>query len=178
MNRSEKCKAFLTSSKGFRTLGPAKLMGRIIFVMLVVSLFVSRAQAQIGDWRSVESLKPGSHVIVKAQHKYSCMVEDANDDQLVCEVHLPRPFRTITLAIPRAEVREVRTLPNQAKDAWIGAGIGGAAGATAAGTNSRDYPGFHAFVGGLAGAGGGALVGATIPIFQYMIQRGHVIYKR
>ena len=56
MNRSEKCKAFLTGCKAFRTLGPAKLMGRIIFVMLVVSLFVSRAQAQIGDWPAVESL--------------------------------------------------------------------------------------------------------------------------
>lgn len=148
--------------------------------MLAALLLGASAQAKTknGDWRAVEDLVPGTHVIVKAQSKYACTVEGANEDQLVCWVHQRRSFRTVSIVIPRAEIREVRTLPNQAKDAWIGAGIGGAAGAVAAGTSSRDYPGFHAFVGGLAGAGAGALVGATVPIFQVLFHGGKLIYKR
>jgi hypothetical protein len=68
--------------------------------------------------------------------------------------------------------------PNQAKDGWIGAGIGAGAGAIAAGTGSRTYKGVNAFFGGLAGAGLGALVGATVPVFQIIFQRGKLICKQ
>lgn len=180
MNWSKSRKVLQTSCKIVQAVIPAKRTRQILSAMLVVLLLEPNAQAkkQTGDWRVVENLQPGTHVIVKAQHKYACMVEGATDDELVCEVHLPRSFRTTTVTIPRAEIREVRTLPNQARDAWIGAGIGGAAGAVAAGTNSRTYPGVNAFFGGLAGAAGGAIVGAMVPIFQYLIQHGKTIYKQ
>ena len=183
MNRSKSRKVFPTGWRVIQARIPAGHRRQIFSSMLaaLVVLFLgpnAQAKKRTGDWRVVENLKPGTHVIVKAQHKYSCIVEGATDDELVCEVHQPRSFRTITMTIPRAEIREVRTLPNQARDAWIGAGIGGAAGAVVAGTNSRTYPGVNAFFGGLAGAAGGALVGATVPIFQYLIQHGKIIYKQ
>jgi hypothetical protein len=82
------------------------------------------------------------------------------------------------MTFSRRDIREVRKVPNQAKDAWIGAGIDAAAGATAAAaSNSRNYPGFHAFVGGAGGAGAGALVGAMVPIFQLVFRRGKLIYR-
>ncbi len=183
MNWNKSRKVLLTGCRVVQARIPAKRRRQSLSSMLaaLVVLFLgpnAQAKKKTGDWQVVENLKPGTHVIVKAQHKYACTVEGATDDELVCEVHLPRSFRTITVTIPRAEIREVRTLPNQARDMWIGAGIGGAAGAIAAGTTSRDYPGFHAFIGGLAGAGGGALVGGIVPIFQLLIQRGKTIYKQ
>src|SRR3989442_5633941 len=39
------------------------------------------------------------------------------------------PYTTLFRSIPRTEIREVRTLPNQTRDMWIGAGIGAAGGA-------------------------------------------------
>jgi hypothetical protein len=180
MNRRESRKVFRTGWRVVQALAPAHLIRQMISLMLVVLLVASNAQARTNtsDWRAVENLKAGTDVIVKAQHKYFCRVEGANDDQLVCEVRHGRFFQTTTLVIPRAEIQEVRTLPNQAKDAWIGAGIGAGAGAIAAGTTSRDYPGFHAFVGGVAGAGAGALVGGIVPIFELLIKHGKIIYKR
>lgn len=148
-----------------------------LLTMLAVFPSVSGAQSQKGDWRVVESLEPGTHVDVKAQRKYACIVEGATEEQLTCWVHKRRSFHLISIAIPRAEIREVRTLPNQAKDAWIGAGIGAGAGAIAAGVQSKSNPGVNAFFGGLAGAGGGALVGAIFPIFDYLIKHGKCIYK-
>ena len=151
---------------------------RMIHCMFALLIAASSAQAQTGDWQAVKNLKPGSQVIVKAQRGYSCSVEGANDDQLVCEVQEHRSLRTSTLTIPRAEVREVRVLPNQAKDAWIGAGIGAGVGAIVAGSASRASPGANAFFGALGGAGLGALVGAMVPLFQFIFQRGKIIYKR
>jgi len=180
MNWSESRKIFPTGCKAFQALIPIRPWQQILS-LVIATLFLgsnaqAQAQAQTGDWRAVENLEPGTHVIVKAQRRYACTVEGATEAELTCWVH-HRLFRTVSIAIPRSEIREVRTLPNQAKDAWIGAGIGAGAGAIAAGTTSRDYPGFNAFIGGLAGAGGGALVGATIPIFQYLIKHGKCIYK-
>jgi hypothetical protein len=40
------------------------------------------------------------------------------------------------------------------------------------------YKGVHAFFGGLAGAGLGALVGTTVPVFQIIFQRGKLICKQ
>jgi hypothetical protein len=178
MNWNKSRKVFRTGWRVVRALVSARPRRQIVASVLITLFLASNARAQTGSWRAVENLRPGTDVIVKAQHKYSCRVEGANEDQLVCEVHKPRFFHTTTLIIPRAEIQEVRTLPNQAKDAWIGAGIGAGAGAIAGGTTSGNYPGFHAFVGGLAGAGVGALVGGTIPIFQLLIKHGKIIYKR
>jgi hypothetical protein len=156
----------------------ARRKRQVISSILVGLLFGSNAQAQAGGWKTVQNLKSGSHVFVKAQRRYLCSIEGATDDELVCEVHQRRSLRSSTLRIPRVEIREVRVLPDQAKDAWIGAGIGAGAGAIAVGASSRDYKGFHAVIGGLAGAGVGALIGATVPIFQVIFQHGKLIYKQ
>ncbi|HKV63245.1 MAG TPA: hypothetical protein VJO16_15140 [Candidatus Acidoferrum sp.] len=79
------------------------------------------------------------------------------------------------MTFSRRDIREVRKEPNQAKDAWIGAGIGAAAGATAAASGSRDYPVFHGLVGAAGGAGVGAL--AMVPIFQVVFHGGKLIYR-
>src|SRR5256885_10043809 len=75
-------------------------------------------------------------------------------------------FPYTTLFRSRAEIREVRTLPNQTRDMWIGAGVGAAGGAVTAGLTAKSYPGVSAFFGGLAGALPGALVGGIVPIFR------------
>ena len=193
MNCRKFRKVSRTSCKKVQALIPAKGV-RQIFSSLVVVLMISlNAQAQIqnqtqakartGDWQSVKHVMGGTRISVKTQRRYRCSVEDVTDDELICGMRTP--FREVTLTIRRSEIREIRiaSLPNQSKDAWIGAGIGAGAGAIAAGTLAaqapgRNYPGFHAFVGGLAGAGGGALVGATVSVFQILLQRGKVIYKR
>lgn len=182
-----------TSCKEVQALIPSNGVRRIFSSLVGVLLIALNAQAQTqnqtqpqarnGDWQTVKHLEPGTRISVKTQSNYRCSVEDVTDDELICGTRTP--FREATLTIRRSEIREIRIAPhpNQAKDSWIGAGIGAGAGAIAAGTTAaqapgRNYPGFHAFVGGLAGAGGGALVGATIPIFQVLFQRGKIIYKR
>jgi hypothetical protein len=180
MNYTEFRKIFPTGCKVVQALIPIRPWQQILSLVIATLLVGSNAQAQgraqTGDWRAVENLEPGIQVIVKAQRRYACTFEGATERELTCWVH-HRWFRTVSIAIPRSAIREVRTLPNQAKDTWIGAGIGAGAGAIAAGTTSRDYPGVNAFFGGLAGAGAGALVGSTIPIFQYLIKHGKCIYK-
>ncbi len=179
MNWSKSRKVFPTACMVLQALTPAKRKRQIISSMVVALFFGFTARAQTGDWQAVQNLKPGSYILVKAQRRYRCSVERATDDELICEGHLPRSLRVSTLRIPRSEIHEVRRLPqpNQAKDAWIGAGIGAGAGAITAGTGSRTYKGVNAFFGGLAGAGLGALVGATVPVFQVIFQRGKLIYK-
>jgi len=177
MNWSKSRRVFPTVCRVVQALIPTKCKRQVISSILVGLLFGSDARAQTGDWRAVENLKSGSHVFVMAQHRYLCSLEGATDDELVCEVRQRRSLRSSTLRIPRVEIREVRVLPDQAKDAWIGAGIGAGAGAIAVGADSRDYKGFHALIGGLAGAGVGALVGGITPIFQVIFQHGKLIYK-
>ena len=180
MNWSRSREIFPTHCTVVQTLIPAKRKRQIISSMLVALFFGFTAQAQTGDWQALQNLKPGSYILVKAHHRYRCSVEGATDDELICEGHLPRSLRVSTLRIPRSEVHEVRRLPqsNQAKDAWIGAAIGAGAGATAAASDSRTSRGANAFFGGLAGAGLGALLGATVPVFQVIFRRGNLIYKR
>jgi len=146
--------------------------------MFALLIAASSAQAQTGDWQAVENLKPGSSTLVKVQRRYLCYVENATDNELVCKVHQPRSLRLSTLTIPRAQVREVHLLPNQAKDAWIGAGIGAGAGAAVAASTSRTSRGASAFFGALAGAFLGRLVGMTVPLFQFIFPHGRIIYKR
>ena len=178
MNWSKSRKVFLTGCRVIQTFVPAKRKWQITSSLLVVLLLGSTAQAQTGDWRAVQNLQPGARIMVKTQHRYPCIFVSATQDELVCDVPRHRlGGLPPTMAFSRQEIREVRRAPNQAKDAWIGAGIGAGAGAVAAGTNSRTSPGVHAFFGGLAGAGGGALVGATVPIFQVVFHGGKLIYR-
>jgi len=174
MNWSKSHKVFPTLCAVVQALIPAKRKRQIPSSMVVALFFGFTAQAQTADWQAVQNLKPGSYILVKAQHRYRCSVE------LIFERHLPRSLRMSTLRILRSEILEVRRLPqpNQAKDAWIEAGIGAGAGATVAARTSKTSPGANAFFGALGGAGFGALVGGIVPIFQVIFQRGKLIYKR
>ena len=179
MNWTKSRKIFLTGRRVVRTFVPVKHKWQIIFSPLVVLLLGSNAQARTGDWRTVKNLQPGARIIVKTQHRHPCILVSATEDELFCDV--PRHWRLglpAGMTFSRREIREVRKLPNQAKDAWIGAGIGAGAGAVIAGTGSRTYPGVTAFFGGLAGAGPGALVGAMVPIFELAFHGGgKLIYR-
>lgn len=191
MNRSELRQVFRTICKVVQASNPAKPRRGIWSSMFTVLLLGVSMQAQpqtrpqrnsigqAGDWRAARNLLPGTEISVKTHHRQRCVVEEVTEDELVCEARGPW-FHVSTLVIRRSEVIEIRVRPhpNQAKDAWIGAGIGAGAGAIAAGTTSRDYPGFHAFAGGAGGAMGGALVGSTVAIFQVIFQRGKIVYKR
>lgn len=135
----------------------------------------SSRQAQLGNWRVVQNLEPGTRITVKARKSYRCSFEYATQDELVCEgrrafaIRRPSPF-----IIPRAEIREIRVQPNQAKHGRIGAGIGAGVGAVAGASQARSYRGTHAFFGALGGALFGSVVGMAVPIFR----RGKIIYKR
>ncbi len=179
MNWTTSRKVFLTGCRVVQTLVPAKPKWQIISSLLVVIFLGSNAQAGTRDWQAVKNLQPGARIIVKTQHRYPCIFVSATEDELFCDV--PRNWRLglpAGMTFSRREIREVRKLPNQAKDAWIGAGIGAGAGAIMAGAGSRTYPGVNAFFGGLAGAGPGALVGAMVPIFQLVFHGGgKLIYR-
>lgn len=183
MNSTESRKVFTTACRVIQARMSAKRRWHFsssavaIFVALVVLLLGPNAQARKkpGDWRAVENLEPGRHVIVKAQHKYGCTVEGATEEELVCWAHQRRSFRMVSIRIPRAEIHEVRTLPDQAKDTWIGVWIGAIAGAVVIGI---ERGGAYAVLGGVAGAFPGAIVGAMVPAFQFLIQRGKIIYKQ
>jgi hypothetical protein len=179
MNWTKSRKIFLTGCRVVQTFVPVKHKWQIIFSLLVVLLIGSNAQARTGDWQAVKNLQPGARIMVKTQHRHPCIFVSATEDELFCDV--PRHWRLglpAGMTFSRPEIREVRKLPNQAKDAWIGAGIGAGAGAVIAGTGSRTYPGVNAFFGGLAGAGPGALVGAMVPIFQLAFHDGgKLIYR-
>ena len=182
MNWSELRSVFRTACMVLRAAFPSRLKRQIVVWAISVLFFAASVLAQTGDWRAVENLKPGSRVRVRtdAQRRIACSVEGATDTELFCEMHVRRSLRTSTLSIPRPEVQEVRVLPNpdQAKDAAIGAVIGAGAGATGAAINARVARGAYVFFGGLAGAGIGALIGASVPVFQVIFQRSKLIYKR
>lgn len=182
MNWSELRRVFRTACRVFRAAFPSRLK-RLIEVWTISGLFAASVQAQTGDWRAVEILKPGSPVRVRTdERRIRCSVEGATDTELFCEVQ-GRLLRTSTLSILRSEIQEVRVLPNpdQAKDTAIGAAIGAGVVATDAAINPRvprGARGAYAIFGGLAGAGLGALTGALVPVFQIIFQRGKLIYKR
>jgi hypothetical protein len=180
MNGTKSRKVFLTGCKVFQAFVPAKCKRKIISSLLVVLLIGPNALAQKAEWRAVENLRPGARILVKTQHRYRCIFVSATEDELSCDIpHYWRLGLPAGMTFSRREIREVRKLPNQAKDAWIGAGIGAGAGAVIAGTGSRTYPGVNAFFGGLAGAGPGALVGAMVPIFQLAFHGGgKLIYRQ
>jgi hypothetical protein len=186
MNWSETRKVLTTAWRVVQAPIAAKHRRQIFFSMLVLLFLGSNTHAKTknGDWRAVENLEPGTHVIVKAQHKCACTLEGANEEQLVCWVHVPRSFRTVSLAIPRAEIREVRKLPepHPGRDALIGAAIGAGAGAIAGASDGPNLRGTHAFLGSVGGAGfgafGGMLVGATNGIFQILVRHGKLVYRQ
>src|SRR5437879_7032281 len=173
MNWSKSRKVFPTLCAVVQALIPAKRKRQIASSMVVALFFGFTAQAQAGDWQAVQNLKPGSYILVKAQHGYRCSVEGATDDELICDGHLPRSLRMSTLRIPRSEILEVRRLPqpNQAKDAWMGAAIGAGVGATVAARSSKTSPGANAFFGALGGAGFGALVGDSSDLSGHLSAR-------
>src|SRR5689334_10963895 len=136
MNRSDLRQIFRTICKVVQAANLKKCSRQISSSMLAMLLLGGNTQAQsqarvqvqspgqAGDWRAVQNLTPGTEISVKTQRRYRCVVEKVTEDELVCEAH-GRWFRVSTLVIRRSEINEVRVRPrpNQAKDAWIGAGM-------------------------------------------------------
>jgi hypothetical protein len=87
MNWNKLRRVFPTACTVVQALLPANHKRQIISSMLVVHFFGTSAKAQTGNWQAVENLQPGRPILVKAQRDYFCILEGANDDQLVCEVH-------------------------------------------------------------------------------------------
>jgi hypothetical protein len=87
MNWNKLRRVFPTACTVVQALLPANRKRQIISSMLVVLFFGTSAKAQTGNWQAVENLQPGRPILVKAQRDYFCILEGANDDQLVCEVH-------------------------------------------------------------------------------------------
>jgi len=181
MNRGKWRKVSVTVCKDLPARIPAtKWRKPILLFALVAVLLVPAAQAKNGNWQAVLSLKPGVRILVKTQHRYPCIFVSATDYQLLCDVpHYWRLGLPSTMTFLRRDIREVRKEPNQAKDAWIGAGIGAGVGAgLAVSNNNGGYPALQGVFGGAAGAGAGALVGATVPIVQLLFHRGgKLIYQ-
>src|SRR6266481_7543 len=170
MNCTKSRKVFLTGLRVVQTLAPAKRKWQIISSLLVVLFLGSNAQAGTRDWQAVKNLQPGARIIVKTQHRYPCIFVSATEDELFCDV--PRHWRLglpAGMTFSRREIREVRKLPNQAKDAWIGAGIGAGAGAIMAGAGSRTYPGPMRFLAGSPERAPARLLGQWFQSFSWCL---------
>src|SRR3989442_2953949 len=104
---------------------------RIIHCMLAGLILASSAQAQTGDWRAVENLKPRSRISVKVHLRTICFFLRATHDELVCELPADHriPFGPFQLTFDRRSIREVRLEHSEAADAALGAAIGGGVGA-------------------------------------------------
>jgi hypothetical protein len=103
--------------------------------MLALVMFVSSAQAQIGDWQEVENLSSGDTIFVQAERHFAkCRFEYATDSTLFCEqVYRSPDVEPREVSFDRSEIRQV-TLEyiregSAAKGALIGLGAGATAGA-------------------------------------------------
>ena len=117
------------------------------------------------DWQSVQALRPGSSIHVKAQqNSATCRLKSADAESLTCT-------GAKDLIFQRAEIRSV-AVPHRGRSALIGLAIGGGVGAItgfAIGTGGNnnsffgknafrgDISAFFAAIGGVAGTGVGAL---------------------
>lgn len=149
----------------------------MIYVMLLLLVLASGAQAQIGNWRAVRNLAPGSSISVKARHRLRCIFEDATDETLVCK-RIPHglvPIDPAEITFDRRNIREVRlersSNANVATGAAIGVGAGAAIGASNGnGTLTRE--GSALLLGSIGGIVG-YFVGKEFPILL-----GKIVYQR
>ena len=72
MNGRKSRKVFPTLCTVVQALIPAKRKRQIASSMVVALFFGFTAQAQTADWQAVQNLKPGSYILVKAQHRCRC----------------------------------------------------------------------------------------------------------
>jgi hypothetical protein len=150
---------------------------RILYPILALVMFVSSAQAQIGDWQDVEDLPPDTVISVQTGYRYPvrCMFEYATDRILFCAVaYRSRLIEPHEMRLDRSEISQVsfdNGERNTAKGALIGGGIGAAIGA------SPD-PGRS----GYTRLGGAVLLGLIGGAVGHVIAMDHphyrVIYKR
>jgi hypothetical protein len=153
---------------------------RIFHSTLVLVLFASTAHAQVGDWQNVQSLPPGTPIIVQDRSNVRCSFQRATDQTLFCwHEFRRRSFRgPVQLVLERGRILQISleadTPHHAAVGAVIGAGIGAlAAGLATAANRSASNPEGSAFIGGLLGGTIGWLVGKHAGPAQ-----GEVIYRR
>jgi hypothetical protein len=133
--------------------------------MLIV--FVSSAQAQVGDWQVVKDLAAGP-ILVQAVHRVParCIFQYATDTALFCEHIYHTPFLApYQMRFDREEIREISYQyyrgGNAVKGGLIGAGIGAAVGASGRDAGDASNRVGCAVIGGGFGALFGSLIGGN-----------------
>jgi hypothetical protein len=86
-----------------------KKLAAVLFLLLIAPVGLLAQQQNVADWKAVESLKPGTKIIVitKSGREFAGSKRISNDELLFMEEWQPnQPKRTISLT--KAEIREVR----------------------------------------------------------------------
>jgi hypothetical protein len=138
---------------------------RILFPILVLVIFISSAQAQIGGWQNVENLTAGTVIAVQTEYRPTarCTFEHATERTLFCAlVHRARFLGPQEVILDRSEIRqimlEVTNQRNMAKGILIGAGIGATIGAIP----DPDHSGYTRLGGALLLGAIGAAIGGVV----------------
>jgi hypothetical protein len=151
-------------------------------ISLVTSLLVmaSIAAAQTGDWQAVKDLRPGTKISVQYEHSFHnlCTLEQATDEQLVCDhvLHGPRgTFIPSERVYQRNNIREVRLEHSDGANTATAAALGGGVG-TALGASTRSHT-LTRGAGILLLGGIGALIGGSFGK-DFPVIHGKVVYRR
>lgn len=149
-------------------------MRSFVTLFLAVSLLVSSATAQSGDWAAVEGLASGTDVSVKTKQgkKYQGEVDSANSERLIIWSQ-ERDFpgrKIVRREVARAEIKQIKLnhrLTSIAAGAAIGAGIGvGIGAAVDSQYSSNEDRGLLGVVLGLLGAAIGAGIAKSHPFLK------------
>jgi hypothetical protein len=155
-------------------------MRSFVTCVLAVSLLITSAPAQSGDWASVESLAPGTDISVTTARGRKCQGEfdSATPERLILWSQ-ERDFpgrKLVRREIPRVEIKQVRLnhrVASVAAGAAIGAGLGiGIGAAIDSQYRSNEDRGLLSVVLGLLGGAMGAAIAKTHPFIK-----GKIIYR-
>jgi len=155
------------------------MRSRIVYPLLALVIFISSAQAQIGDWQNVEDIRSGLTIFVQGDRHFArCTFEHATDSALFCEQASRSPFfEPREIRFERTEIRRVSIEyfrdGNAAKGALVGMGVGATLGAVSG--DQAD---------GRSRLGGAIIVGTIGAVFGSMFARSfrtvhsQVIYQQ
>jgi len=154
-------------------------MRSLVALVLTITVFVTNAVAQSGDWAAVEGLKSEADISVQtlSGETYQGNFDSATPELLVLwsqERDFPSR-KLVRREIPRQQVKKVRIVHRVGSvvaGSAIGAGIGASIGVIAdSQMRNHEDRGLVAFVLGALGAGLGAAISKARPFIK-----GRVIY--
>lgn len=151
----------------------------MLYPLLALVIFISSAQAQIGDWQDVEDLQSGTTILVQAEHRYPtrCVFEHATDHTLLCEQIYRSPFlEPRETSFDRTEIRQVSfeyyRQGNAARGALIGMGVGATLGAVSGdNVDARSRLGSAIIVGTIGGVFGALFARGLRTVHSKVIYR-------